>query len=257
MSPQPVPSGDFPETIDGVLESLDHIVSDARQQGRRLGYFAALYRRVTARVKDGIAAGEFEDGERMQRLDVVFANRYLEALRRFQNGTSPTKCWQVAFRASTSWQLLILQHLLLGMNAHINLDLGIAAVAATSPEQLPELKNDFFAINRILSELLDDVQERLNRVSPGLKWLDKVGGRVDEAVMNFSIGIARDQAWAFAQQLAALNVEERQRHVEARDRDIEALAHRIRSPGPLLTLAAFVIRLFENGNVGEVLDVLS
>jgi hypothetical protein len=37
---------------------------------------------------------------------------------------------------------LILQHLLLGINAHINLDLGIAAAEGTSAPKLPGLLRD-------------------------------------------------------------------------------------------------------------------
>lgn len=43
------------------------------------GYFAALYRKVTSRAKQGIADNEFEDGSRMEKLDVIFANPYINA----------------------------------------------------------------------------------------------------------------------------------------------------------------------------------
>ena len=46
---------------------------------------------------------------------------------------------------------VILQHLLLGINAHINLDLGIAAVETSPGNQLAPLKNDFDMINKLLA----------------------------------------------------------------------------------------------------------
>ena len=64
--------------IDGVIQQLDVIIDWAHRHKSRLGYFAALYRKVTLKVKEGISEGFFEDGERMERLDVVFANRYLD-----------------------------------------------------------------------------------------------------------------------------------------------------------------------------------
>lgn len=67
-------------TIDAVLSRLDEIGERARREGSRVGYFAATYRDVTARVKHDIAVGRFEDGPRMERLDVIFAKRYLNAL---------------------------------------------------------------------------------------------------------------------------------------------------------------------------------
>jgi len=42
-------------------------------------------------------------------------------------GQTPTESWVKAFDATEFWWLIVLQHLLMDMNAHINLDLGIAA----------------------------------------------------------------------------------------------------------------------------------
>lgn len=61
-------------------------MADAIQSQSRLGYFAALYNRVTMAVRDGIHAGAFDDTERMARLDVVFANRSIAAYEQFRGG---------------------------------------------------------------------------------------------------------------------------------------------------------------------------
>jgi len=63
------------QTIDDVLSALDAIVQQSYDRASRLGYFAALYRRVTCAVRDGITAGRFQNGPRMEKLDVVFASR--------------------------------------------------------------------------------------------------------------------------------------------------------------------------------------
>ncbi|MEK7325664.1 MAG: DUF5995 family protein, partial [Chloroflexota bacterium] len=49
------------ENIDQVISQLDDIIATARREKSRAGYFAALYRKVTVKVKEGIAAGRFED----------------------------------------------------------------------------------------------------------------------------------------------------------------------------------------------------
>jgi hypothetical protein len=64
-----------PETIDDVLHSLDAIIDWAWTNKSRLGYFAALYRRITRAVKSGIEKGQFQNGPLMERLDVTFAPR--------------------------------------------------------------------------------------------------------------------------------------------------------------------------------------
>ena len=74
------------ETIDDVVGALDRIIARAWQEHSRLGYFAALYRRVTRAVKEGLATRRFENGPLLERLDVVFANSYFEALEQFNAG---------------------------------------------------------------------------------------------------------------------------------------------------------------------------
>jgi hypothetical protein len=113
-------------TIDEVIALLDKIIVKSIQKNSRTGYFACLYRKMTIAVKEGMDKGAFEDGARMERLDVSFANRYLDAYNQYSKKAIITQSWQYAFDASTQ-QLTTIQHLLLGMNAHINLDLGIAA----------------------------------------------------------------------------------------------------------------------------------
>ena len=244
-------------TIDDVIKQLDEIIAAAIEEESRLGFFPVLYRTVTIKVKEGIAAGRFENGERMERLDVIFANRYLEAYEQFRSAAPPTSSWLEAFEAAKSWRPLILQHLLLGINAHINLDLGIAAVQTSSGEQLPTLKHDFDEINKILEELLDTVQQKIGSLSRLLGLLDKVGGRTDETIFAFSMEMARDGAWRFAEKFAALTPEQRPAAIAERDEKIVKLARRIVNPGWLLRLAALVIRLFESGNVPKIIRTLS
>jgi len=244
-------------TIDDVLTLLDRIVDDARQQGSRLGYFAALYRNVTLRVKDGIAQGRFEDGPRMEHFDVRFANRYFTAYHRHREGQAPMPCWQVAFDAATRWRPLILQHLLLGMNAHINLDLGVAAARVSPGAQLANLERDFREINNVLIEMLDHVQDRLSAVSPWLGVLDMVGGGADELIAKAGLKGTRELAWQTAQRLAPLAPDAQQPVINELDDQVARISQRLLRPGPLLTTAAFVVRCAEDHTVGTVIDALS
>ena len=123
-------------TIEEVIIILDKIIEDCKATASRLGYFATLYRKMTLGVSEGIRKGIFEDGARMERLDVVFANRYLDAYSKYTSGQKPTRSWQTAFDATQSDKLTVFQHLLLGMNAHINLDLGIAAAAISTGDTI-------------------------------------------------------------------------------------------------------------------------
>lgn len=190
------------ETIDDAIAVMDREVDRCLDTGDGGGYFAAVYRAVTIRVRDGITRGEFSDGERMEAFDVVFARRYLDALDRYRGGRAVPDSWRLAFEAGTGGRCMVVQHLLLGINAHINLDLGLAAAAATPPGEVRSLQADFDAINDVLEELVDKMQDSIAAVSPWTRVVDRVGMRFDETLVNFSLRRARSGAWDFAEQLS-------------------------------------------------------
>ncbi len=103
-------------------------------------------------------------------------------------GKPPTDSWQVAFDGASSWRPIIIQHLITGMNAHINLDLGIAAAIVAPGAELAALEGDFKTINAVLSRLVDGFTADVAEVSPWIGLLDRIGGRADNALINFSIG---------------------------------------------------------------------
>jgi hypothetical protein len=147
---------------------------------------------------------------------------------------------------------------LLGINAHINLDLGIAAAQTSPGTRLAGLRRDFDSINDILYAMLDDVQDRLTLVSPLTPLLDSVGGRTDEAILNFSIKRAREAAWRVAERLAPLSPEEMQKEIDVLDRWVDVLASIIQyPPGISIRLANFFVRLTESRDVGKIIDVLA
>lgn len=196
-------SSDLPGSVGEVLHALDGILADCARERNPLGYFAALYREVTESVAEGIRQGQvFQDGARMERLDVEFANRYLSAWQAWRQGQPTSRCWRLAFETGARPHLLILQQLLLGMNAHINYDLAIAAATTCPGPQIHGLQKDFMAINQILAELLDEVKGKLASLSPWLGMVDRLGGRNDDALVNFSMARARDMAWSQAVKLA-------------------------------------------------------
>ena len=133
--------------IDDVIAVLQDIIDTSIQEKSPLGYFAALYQKVTIKVKEGIQNGVFEDGPRMEKLDIIFAKRYIDAYYDFSQNKTVTSSWLKAFMLSKKFWPIVLQHLLIGMNAHINLDLGIAAAQVSEGEPIEKLKNDFNKIN--------------------------------------------------------------------------------------------------------------
>jgi hypothetical protein len=246
------------QTIDEVIVQLTHIVDQSRARGSCDGYFAALYREVTAEVRARIGRGWFEDGTRMERFDVIFANRYLEAWSRDEMGEPAGAAWGVAFGAERAFWPVVLQHLLLGMNAHINFDLGVAAAVAAPGAALTGLKPDFDRINQLLAGLVDDVKHRLARVWPPLRWLDGFAGGMDEPVVNFSMRCARDCAWSLATVLAAeTDADARAARVKEADEWAAVIGQSVLHPGLQAGLILKWVRLRERGSVAEKLAIMS
>lgn len=250
-------SAEHARTIADLASRLDTSASAWADRGDRLAYFAALYGLMTARVAEGIATGRFEDNARMERLACHFAARYFDAIERYERGDETPASWRVAFGAAPTWRPIILQHLMLGMNAHINYDLGIAAAEVAAADGIEAVQRDFMEINAVLAELLGDVQRRLGVVSPWMGILAALGGRTDEVIVNFSMSRARDAAWRFAERYATLEPEARVSAAHALDHGVARFAKVILRPGRLISLAAVPVRLRERASVQEVLEAFT
>ncbi|MEM7093449.1 MAG: DUF5995 family protein [Actinomycetota bacterium] len=238
--------------IDAVIERLDAIIDDALDTGDRMGWFAAMYRRVTIAVRNAILAGDFEDGPRMARFDKIFADRFIAAWDHVRAGEQPTRSWQVAFDAAQKWRPVIVQQLLLGMNAHINLDLGIAAEAVAPGGEIDGLKNDFDTINRILSELTNGFVVQVDALSPWFARINRIAGSADDEIIKWSIEGARLGAWGLATDLAR-RPDDRAAIIAERDAFTVDLAGAIRRPGwVVLPSLLFLARLREPNDVDEV-----
>jgi len=238
-------------TIDEVILSLEQIILEARQNNDPAGYFAALYLKVTVKVKEGIASGFFDNDSRMEQLDVVFANRYLDAYSAFRSNLPVTQSWQKAFECLASNRPIVLQHLLLGMNAHINLDLGIAAAEVSVNGIINDLHNDFNRINEILSSLVHEVEDDLSAVWPALKFILKHTGKVDDYLVDFSMKLARDGAWKFAVDYSIVPEDQKQQAIIQRDMKVASKTDLILNPGLIASLALWIIRITERGSVAE------
>jgi hypothetical protein len=241
--------------IDDILAQLEKIIGDSVQTNSRMGYFAALYYKVTAAVKEGIAKGQFENGQRMEQFDVLFAGRYLDALNAWKNKQPLTASWQVAFEAAEDPSFLVLQHLLLGMNAHINLDLGIAAVEVANG-QVSSVQNDFDAINTIISSLTYQVLNDIDRVSPLLSLLGLHASNQTSILIQFSIDNARDGAWCFAEELATKKGPDYDACITQRDQTIKNLAGGLVNTKGFMRFTIWIIHLFEWKKPSRIIKTL-
>jgi Family of unknown function (DUF5995) len=201
----PLPPIPTVTTIDGVVEAIESIIDWSISASSRLGYFAALYKRITIAIGTAVSDGKFDDGPRMQRFDATFATRYFDALNGYFHPaqfSKPTRSWRVTFDAASSPEPIILQHLLAGVNAHIELDLGITAQAVAPRGNLEALHNDFNTVNDVLTSQVSGVVNELDELSPVLADLYHVLTSNEIFLIDEGVKTLRDSAWTFATILA-------------------------------------------------------
>ncbi|MCW5923844.1 MAG: hypothetical protein KIS77_15990 [Saprospiraceae bacterium] len=245
------------QSIAEVIARLEQIVAWSKEQGSPLGYFAAVYLQITLAVRDGIEAGVFENGSRMEQLDVRFASRYFDAFDAWQAGKPCSQSWKTAFESASNEHLTALQHVLLGINAHINLDLGIAAAQTRSGDAIFGLRKDFDRINDIIAALTDRMQERLADIWLPFRLLDWFLRTDDEGWIHFSIKVARGTAWKAAVALAfARQLETEKALIQELDTSVAFFAQKIVAPGLGVGIGLRLMRRGERGEVREKIETL-
>lgn len=249
----------LPQTIDEVIYELDTIIQDAVSKNNYNAIFAYVYKRTTIEIKRAIEKNYFYDNPGMEIFDVYFANLYITAYRDYCKNLPVSGCWQIALDAGKN-KLTYMQHVLLGMNAHINFDLGITAAYYADKnniDNIEEIKNDFIKVNNLLFSLVDEIQDRLARVSPMLFVIDVLGGRYDERYSFLSIEKARKISWKFAKKLWHKEEEYKLGFQKKMDGKVAKLASIIASPKFfLLKLSIRFVGAFEKKKIGDVLQAL-
>ena len=195
----------------------------------------------------------------MERLDVIFANRYLEANYNYVEGKPCSNSWRLAFDACKSWKPMVIHHLFTGMNAHISLDLGIAAAEVSAGTDINGVHNDFNKINAVLGALVGEVKAELYSMWPLSKILARINtDKLENNIAGFSMNIAREAAWEVALAYAALTTPPSQEsNIQQRDVAVEAFGKKLLHPGAWISTVIYVFRLFEFGSISEKIKRLN
>lgn len=225
MPPAPPPLTPIPAvtTLDEVIDAIGSVIDWSIRMSSRLGYFAALYKRITIAVRAAVRDGAFEDGPRMERFDVAFANRYFDGLNSyFHSGKfpKPTHSWQVTFDGASRPDPIIVQHMIAGVTTHIELDLGIVVPQITSGTKLSALRNDFNTINAVLASQLNGIVASVGELSPALADLYAVLADNEIFLVNEAVRSMRDSAWRLATLLTLEPGFARPATIWARDRQV-------------------------------------
>jgi hypothetical protein len=192
-------------SLDEVVTRLGTLERRFRQAGDRRAIFLTLYGLVSSAMREQVRRQAFEDNAWVERYAVAFADLYRVALERYestQTSLVPT-AWRICFDAAKAGNGLVLQDLLLGVNAHVNHDLPLALLRVSiDPDRMSRYR-DHTAVNRVLASVTEPATRRLAELyAPGLETADEVAGQLDEILSAFSLEVARESAWETAVALA-------------------------------------------------------
>lgn len=207
-----------------VTEQMQALVAHWEKNGDHRCIFLDCYRRMTDNMLASLEAERFHDEEWVNRLLHRFAEYYFEALDAYEGEKSHSPAvWQLTHDVAAQEETSVLQHLLLGVNAHINYDLALALRDLLSPEWdslSPEARQqryeDHLLVNQIIAETIDTVQDEVvERHDPDLDLIDKLFGPVDEWAIAQVIARWRDDVWETACRLLEVEAEAEQEQIRA------------------------------------------
>ena len=183
-------------SVPAAIEQMTAI-SAALPPGDGVATFNTMYLSVTKAVAGAIQDGFFTNSAFLDRLDVVFANRYFLAFTRAEAGADIPHCWKVLWDHRAATHVAPIQFALAGMNAHINHDLALALIDTfTELDAGPgaaALHADFQRVNKLLGSL--DGTIRRSFETGLILTIDKDLGTVPDCVDSWNITQARDAAW--------------------------------------------------------------
>jgi hypothetical protein len=143
---------------------------------------------------------------------------------------------------------------LLGINAHVNHDLPLAVVdVADQRGNLDSIRPDFDTVNEVLAATYVDVVKDLDRVSRWVNGAVRLGGG---RAFNFSLRLARAQAWQAAATMYKLPESGRRDYERELDRLVSVLAYEITRPPTLLRPLLGLARRLEEHNTSKVVAAM-
>ncbi|HEV2733488.1 MAG TPA: DUF5995 family protein, partial [Longimicrobiaceae bacterium] len=192
------------------IDRMNGLVRAWEEARDRRAVFLGCYALMTGNMLRAVEEGRFRDPEWTGRLLERFASYYFTALEHYECGSEATPAvWTAAHECAREPGSAAVVNLLLGVNAHINYDLVLVTAELLEPEWAslpPELRQvrhaDYSAVNAVIAETIDAVQDRvLERHDPGMELADTLLGRLDEWWTARLISSWRGDVWRSAVKL--------------------------------------------------------
>lgn len=198
-------------TMDMAVAKLEAIEQDLVRKGDARAVFVTTYLMQTKATAAALAEpGRFEDPAFMNRLALRFVQYFLDAYGNYEAGQRDKvpAPWLRAFDLATQKKTLVMEDLVLGINAHINYDLPRALVVVGA--NTPAHERDFSNYNQLLYENIQPVKDAIvdrytkEAFSVNLLGLaDKLSLKLDDRVAEETFSLLRNRAWEYSRRIAA------------------------------------------------------
>jgi hypothetical protein len=243
-----------PTSVREALRALGAVTARLCDEGDARAAFPDIYAIITRRVAESVELGQdtfFWEPRWISRLAGRFCERYLETLRwSFERRPQDTGAWGITYEACDSKGTLPLQHVLLGLSAHINFDLALGIYrtivefgAANDPAAIRRFKHDHDAVNDLLRASIPEAFDHLINVHrcEGARVLFHRAYALSEWCAMRILASWRERVWHDAMALLAASAAERDAIIRRMERRSCRYARLLSIPGlfpvPLHTAA--------------------
>ena len=202
LAPRTTPSPVMPRP--SVIDRMQTTVETWQVDADSRVIFLNCYLLMTRNMLAALEMGEFYDTTWVRSLLHRFAQYYFDALDAYdQEPESTSKIWHITHHAAKRADLLVIQNLMLGVNAHINYDLVLALVEmledewpTLSPAERHARYQDHSHVNHVIGRTINAVQDQvICRLAPAFFLVDKALGPLDEWMTERLISSWRDTVW--------------------------------------------------------------
>lgn len=192
-----------------VLDLMQQHITFWEKSRDKRHIFLGCYRMMTANMIKALDEGVFMDQQWVDTLLHRFADYYFDALACFDCGDEVPAVWQQVHQNTRQENLHVVQHLLIGVNAHINYDLVLTLRDMLKPEwdSLSEAQRklryqDHCIVNDVIASTIDKVQDEIIEPQNAIMALvDRAFGRIDEYLLSRLITHWRQEVWEKAQEM--------------------------------------------------------
>lgn len=180
-------------SIEGIIAHMINLEKELENTDlHNLRSFNHTYLIITRAVASKLNTGYFKDDLKMEQLDINFAYYYFNALYNYIHKKTVPPSWKLLFDVCKQDNMYQFIYMALGVNAHVNNDLG---QSLNDVIRDIEYQEDFAKVNQIIHSNTKEVVEWLREESTIIDLLKNIFQPLYAFLLDFIIRKWRGYAW--------------------------------------------------------------